>query len=504
MNPEQERDFIERQVNKDISRRKFIEWAGKAGIGSAAAVSLSGAVLAACGSGGSSSGGGKNIAGVSGDTIKVGVIAPFSGIGAFIGTVTTNSLSAAVQELNARGGVLGKKIALVNRDTGIDPANGVKAYNELAGDPNIIGILWCGGLGFEQTQAQFARDKLPVMAVFNDAYSDKHLYPDDQGQRSVFQFLIPTTMAMDTLSQYAAHDRGYKTAALVNDVVLDPRTENQGFFEASLAKVGMKSVGYESYQLGNSDFGPALQRLKSARPDMIAIFGLSGDTANFVIQIDQLGSAYIDTPTVKDPSKGWHPHIFGSPGGTGDHSWADLAKDSAKPGTITAWHVGGLVYLPEFAIAGWMNKYLGKLPTGGEESPADGLYTLLQAVQKAGSIDRQKMVSAIETLGPMKFASSTFSFTADRHVNKTPDDMIVVTLERKSGPAATTPPYQLGHEWSTPFARFPAGPTQLVRPTLEANKRAQPEVMKTVIDQNWGTQCTKNPDGTLSNECKIH
>ena len=81
MNPEQERDFIERQVNKDISRRKFIEWAGKAGIGSAAAMSLSGAVLAACGSGG----GAKKIGGASGDTLKVGVIAPFSGLGAFIG-----------------------------------------------------------------------------------------------------------------------------------------------------------------------------------------------------------------------------------------------------------------------------------------------------------------------------------------------------------------------------------------------------------------------------------
>src|SRR5205823_3569345 len=167
------------------------------------------------------------------------------------------------------------------------------------------------------------RDRLPVMAVFNDAWSDKRLYPDDQAQRSVFQFLIPTRMAMDTLAQYAARDRGYKTAALVNDVVIDPRTENQGFFNTSLSKVGMKSVGYESYQLGSSDFGPALQRLKAAHPDMISIFGLSGDTANFVIQIDQLGSAYIDTPTAKDASKGWHPHIFGSPGGTGDHSWAD-------------------------------------------------------------------------------------------------------------------------------------------------------------------------------------
>src|SRR4051794_27552057 len=500
MNPEQGRDFIERQVNKDISRRTFIEWATKAGVGSAAAMSLSGAVLAACGSGGGS----KKIAGATGDTLKVGVIAPFSGIGAFIGTVTTNSLSAAVQELNARGGILGRKIALVNRDTGIDPANGVKAYNELAGDPNIVGILWCGGLGFEQTPEQFARDKLPVMAGFNDARSDKRLYPDDPAPRGGFPSLTPPRRGMATRAQSAATAGGYKPAALVNDVVIDPRTENQGYFNAALAKVGMKSVGYESYQLGNSDFGPALQRLKAARPDMISIFGLSGDTANFVIQIDQLGSAYVDTPTTKDESKGWHPHIFGSPGGTGDHSWADLAKDSAKPGTITAWHVGGLVYLPEFAIAGWMKKYLDKLPTGGEESPADGLYTLLKGVEKAGSTDRLQLTRAIEDLGILRFASSNFSFSSSRHLAKTPDDMIVVTLERKSGPAATTPPYQLGHEWSTDFARYPAGPTQLVRPTLEANKRAQPDVMKTVLTQGWGTQCTKNPDGTLSKECKIH
>src|SRR3989440_3535614 len=403
MNPDQERDFIERQVNKDISRRKFIEWAGKAGIGSAAAMSLSGAVLAACSSGGSS----KTIAGASGDTLKVGVIAPCSGIGASIGTVTTNSLSAAVQELNSRGGVLGRKIALVNRDTGIDPSAGVKAYNELAGDPNIIGILWCGGLGFEQTPAQFAGARLPVMAVFDDAWSDKRLYPDDPNQRSVFQFLIPTRMAMDVLMKYAKEDRGYTSAALVNDVVIDPRTENQGFFNASCQKYGVRSVGYESYQLGTSDFGPALQRLKAARPDVVAIFGLSGDTANFVIQIEQLGSPYIDTPTAKDPSKGWHPHIFGSPGGTGDHSWADLAKDSAKPGTLTAWHVGGLVYLPEFAIAGWMKKYLDKLPTGGEESPADGLYTLLKGVEKAGTTDRLRLTQAIETAGPPPLPPST-------------------------------------------------------------------------------------------------
>jgi hypothetical protein len=54
------------------------------------------------------------------------------------------------------------------------------------------------------------------------------------------------------------------------------------------------------------------------------------------------------------------------------------------------------------------------------------------------------------------------------------------------------------------FTRADYGPTYLVRPTLEANKRAHPEVMAEVLEKGYGTQCTKHPDGTLSKECKIH
>jgi hypothetical protein len=43
-----------------------------------------------------------------------------------------------------------------------------------------------------------------------------------------------------------------------------------------------------------------------------------------------------------------------------------------------------------------------------------------------------------------------------------------------------------------------------VRPTLEANKKAHPDVMKEVLDKGYGTQCMKHPDGTLGTECKIH
>src|SRR2546421_58789 len=128
MNPEQERDFIERQVNKDISRRRFIEWATKAGIGSAAAMSLSGAVLA----------------------------------------------------------------------------------------PRSRGSLGCGAGGHEQRTQQFARDTLPVGAVSNAAWPHNRLSPDDPAQRGVSQSLLPSRRGRDPLPQYAANDRAYKPAALVN------------------------------------------------------------------------------------------------------------------------------------------------------------------------------------------------------------------------------------------------------------------------------------------------
>jgi hypothetical protein len=185
----------------------------------------------------------------------------------------------------------------------------------------------------------------------------------------------------------------------------------------------------------------------------------------------------------------------------------ELAGDSARVGTVTAWHAGGLVYLPTFAVAAWMRKYLGKEPTGGEESPADGLATLLYGIKKAGSTDRQRVVQGIESMGRVKFASIEFGFEPRRHLAKTRDDMILVTMERGSvGPVPTDPPYQLGIEWGPTgaFAHTPGGPTHLVRPTLEANRRGHPDVMEQVLAKGYGTQCTKHGDGTLGKECKIH
>jgi ABC-type branched-subunit amino acid transport system substrate-binding protein len=459
-------------------------------------------VLAACGggnkkdsaSGAKSSGFGSG----GGDTMKVGVIAPLSGVGAFVGRIVNNSLDAAVRQINSTGGVGGRKVEIAMRDSGTDPAAGVKAYQAFAGDKNVIGVLWCGA-GLEESRAQIKRDNTPIISVFVDLWSEGKLYPDGP-ERNIFQMIMPDKMAIDLLAEYAATDRGYSKAAFMYDSLLYANVKP--YWEQSMRKYNLSNVGVETYQLNDSDFGPQLQRLKNNKSNALFIWGLAGDTAGIVKQIDRLGGSYVDTPTAK--AGGWRPQILGSPGGTGEKTWAELAGASAKAGTLTAWHVGGLVALPSFAIRQWIQKFLGKRVTGGEESPADGLATLVEAVKHAGSTDRQKMVTAIETMGEIKFASIPFSYSKDRHLSKKRDDLILVTLERSSGPAATDPAYQLGTEWKEVFPAGYVGPTQLVRPTLEANRRAHPDVIEEVLSKGYGTQCTRMPDGSLSKVCKIH
>src|SRR5690349_10125804 len=115
MNPDQERDFIERQVDVNISRRHFMRWAGTAGLSGVAATALSGSILAACSSSGKKDKVNANAPKTAdtaaggftstGDTIKIGVIGVFSGVGAFIGRIVNNSLDAAKQQINSTGGV---------------------------------------------------------------------------------------------------------------------------------------------------------------------------------------------------------------------------------------------------------------------------------------------------------------------------------------------------------------------------------------------------------------
>jgi hypothetical protein len=337
------------------------------------------------------------------------------------------------------------------------------------------------------------------MAVFEDPASSNDLYPAVP-ERSIFQVDMPENLEVKVLCRYLAQDRGYKRVGLLYDSTISEGVKK--YFTDSAAQFGLTPAGIETFNVFASEFGPQLQRLEPQHSEALLVWGLASNTAGVAQQLDQVGAAYADTPTAKGAE--WRPQVIGAPTGTGDKSFVELAGAAAKTGTVTGWHLGGLVYLPTFAIGGWMKKFLNKTAGGGEELPADGLGTLVRAIAQAGTTDRARIVDTIESMGRFKFASVEFGFSAKNHLARTEDEVIIVTLERSSGPAPTDPPYQLGREWKDVFPPGYAGPTQLVRPTLDANRRAHPDVVDQVLREGWGTQCTRHPDGSMGTECKIH
>jgi branched-chain amino acid transport system substrate-binding protein len=493
-----------------VDRRTFIRWAGASSL---AGLGLLGAFGSAGAAGAATSRPLRTAAWAGGrlpKQLKVGVIVPTSGIGQFIGDITQRSLGAAKQHIEEEGLFKGTEVdyEIVNApaERFADATN--QAYSKLIADPDVVGILWCTPIGLKEARAQIRRDQIPVIAVFGDPYADGYLYPDGP-ERSIFQLLLPDTMSFDALCRYASKDRGYKSVGLIYDGTTLGAAREQ--FEKAARKNNLRVAGIEEFQIFSGDYGAQLQRLKDARPQALIVWGLADNTAGIVKGLRDIGAEYVDTPTAKQGSE-WRPQILGYPGGTGEKKWAELAGDAAKGGSLTAWYLGGLVGGPQFAIRDWLVKYDGTGASGGEESPANGWWALLQAVKEAGGTDRKKMVAALEQL-ETRFAGLSFGFGPKRHLGMTRDDVVLITLERYTGPVETDPPYAIGREWEETFPLIKPdyiGPAHLVRPTLEANRRSQPDYIAQILEEGWGTQCTKSPPDALSRDieltkdCKIH
>lgn len=448
--------------------------------------------------------GGSGVAG----TLKVGVVVPMTGVGQFAGNITERSLRAAQAHIEAAELFPGTRVAyeIVNAPAEQFSDATQAAYAKLVADPDVVGILWCTVIGLEEVRIQMQRDGIPVISVFGDPWSQDLLDPTGPG-RALFQYALPDRMAHDLLLRYAARDRGYASTGLIYDSTLG--TMQRDYFGAAARQSGIEVVGIEEFQLFTADFGAQLQRLKARRPQSLVVWGVTDSAAGIVKNIAGLDAAYVDRPTAK--GSGWHPQILGWAGGVGSPTFAELAGDAARPGTVAAWYMGGLVAEPSFRIRDWLARYVDAFPTGGEDAPANCYWALLEAVRRAGTRDRARVVTELERLRG-RFAGLEFGF-GRRHLAVAEDDLVLVSIERGSGPVRTDPPYRLGREWEEVFLPSnPAyvGPAHLVRPTLTANRRAYPDEIERALTEGWGTLCTVRPAGRLgpdlrlSKDCKIH
>ncbi|WP_404994657.1 ABC transporter substrate-binding protein [Cupriavidus pauculus] len=221
------------------------------------------------------------------DTIKIGLITALSGQSARAGEALTRGMIVAIDDINARGGLLGgRKLELVRRDDEGNPAKGVLAARELIYKEKVAVLF--GGLDTPVSMAIVPianQEKVPFMGPWAAGTPITH-----NGANPNFAFRVSAVdeVVDKAMLQYAQKAFGATKPGLI--LVNNPWGEsNEKGIVAALAAKGSKPVGVEKFEANDVDVVPQLGRLKAAGADVLLMVGNVGPSAQVVKSLDRMG-----------------------------------------------------------------------------------------------------------------------------------------------------------------------------------------------------------------------
>ena len=219
-------------------------------------------MLSGCGGSGSTSN-------TSEDVIKIGWIGSLTGDQAVWGTCESNTIKMLIEETNANGGILGKKLEGVYYDTKGDAAEAVNAVKRLISQDKVVAILGPNASG-QALAISSVLEQYKVADIATVATNPKVTVNDD-GSVKPYNFRVcfidPYQGAV--AAGYAYDKLGYKNAAILYDVASDYSQGFTEFFEKTFTEKGGKIVAKEGFKEGDVDFRPQLSKIKEANPDII-------------------------------------------------------------------------------------------------------------------------------------------------------------------------------------------------------------------------------------------
>ena len=317
------------------------------------------------------------------ETIKLGLVAAMSGQSAKSGEAIVRGLSIAVDEINAKGGLLGKKVELLVRDDESNPAKGAVAARELVQREKVAALF--GGLDTPVSLAivPFANQtKVPFMGVWAAGTPITR-----NGAAENYAFRVS---AVDELVDVALVDYSiakYKAAKPGMILINNPWGEsNEKGLKAALAAKNIPYAGIEKFETNDVDVVPQLTRLKEAGADVLYLVANVAPSSQVVKSLDRMG---------------WNVPIVSHWGPAGGR-FSELAGPSAaKVHFIQTYSFSGKLSPKGEAVLAALKKKYPEIKTLADVTPAvgianayDAMHLTGLAIAKAGSVDGPKIREA--------------------------------------------------------------------------------------------------------------
>ncbi len=342
--------------------------------------------------------------------IKIGEINSYKAQPAFLEPYK-KGMELAIEEINAKGGVNGKKLELISRDDNANPGDAVRVAEELISREkvDVLAGAFLSNTGLALTD--FAKQK-KFFYLAAEPLTDKIVWSN--GNRYTYRLRPSTYMQVAMLVPEAVKLKKKRWAVVYPNYEYGQSSVATFKQLLKAAQPDVEFVGEQAPPLGKVDAGSVVQALADSKPDAIFNVLFGADLSKFVREGNTRG-LFKDREVVS---------VL-----TGEPEYLDPLKDEAPNGWVVTGYPWYGVKTPEHKA--FLDAYQAKFkdyPRLGSVVGYSAIYSIAEGAKKAGSTDTEKLIAAFKGLelmspfGKFHYRAQDNQSTMGAYVGKTKND----------------------------------------------------------------------------------
>lgn len=307
--------------------------------------------------------------------ILIGGLSPLTGEVAVYGTANTNGANLAFNEINAAGGINGAQIKFNTQDEKGDATEAVNAYNKLV-DEGVVAILGdVTSAPCEAVADASVADNMPCITATGTA-AKLTTYGDNY-----FRVCFTDPLQGKTMATFAVDNLEAKTAAVLYNVSNDYSDGLSRAFQEQAEAKGLTILAVESYAEQDKDFKAQLTTIAGLKPDVLFIPEYYGKVSLIANQAKEVGCEAV---------------LLGADGWDGVMQALDASAADVVEGAYFCNHYSAEDQNP--IVQNFIKNYeetYKETPNAFAALGYDAAYILADAIERAGSTDRQAIIDAL-------------------------------------------------------------------------------------------------------------
>jgi branched-chain amino acid transport system substrate-binding protein len=337
--------------------------------------------------------------------LKIGEVDPLTGGISQFGIGCHEGITLAFDELNATGGILGKRLELITEDDQSKPGQSATVVRKLISQDKVVAILGDATSSATLESAPIAQSsKIPMITP--SATNPRITALGD----FIFRACFLDEFQGRVIARFASKSLKAQQVAILSDTKQDYSIDLAKFFKEEFAKLGGTITVEQSYATGDTDFRAQLTSIRAAKPDAIFLPGYYQEVGLIIRQGRQIG---LKVPFIG--CDGWANQALLDIGGKaveGCYFTNHFSPDDQTP-TVKKF------------VESFRAKY-GSPPDTFSALGYDAARLLATALQRAGTVDSTAIRDAMAKTAGFEGVTGLISFDPNRNASK---PALVITVK---------------------------------------------------------------------------